>query len=177
MPNLRNYLVSNNFNCCCVFKLSHTKENQSTQTSISDNSSLNGSNNALNVPLSDRSLHHQLTRDSGIDINSSKSKTSSYSSTPIDPNDLAMISSSTRNNSIDRQDSIVNEQKTIINEILKENDVLEKSSQNYDDELSKYNILTENNSNSIEPPPSALKKRRLFKGNYSLIPRDYFKKI
>ena len=161
LPNLRNYLTSVKcLYCCYGLERSHSQGNQSTQTSIDDDHSSNSSSNyALNVPSSERNLRHQLTKDSGIELNSSKSKSNSYSSTPIDPSDLAMISS-TRNNSLD---CIIDGKKAIINEISKENDVLEDSSQKYDNQLAKYNINMKLNRNT-ELPQSATNKRKLFKG-------------
>ena len=164
VPNLRNYLNSIKCAYCCK-DLTFRKDNQSTQTDIEINK-INQYD--LRVP-SERSLHHQVTKDSGIEINTSKSKTNSYSSTPIDPSDLALITSSTRNNSLDRQDSIMNEQKTIINEIPKENDVLEKSLQSFDKEFSKYNIFAENDKEQISEIQSAINKRKQFKGNFVML--------
>jgi hypothetical protein len=156
LPNLRNYLTP--FKCvyCCYYlEKAHNNGNQSTQTSTEDDNNSNNSINVLTVPSSERNLRHQLTKDSGIELNISKSKSNSYSSTPIDPSDLAM--SLTRNNSLDCINKF-DEQMTIINEISKENDVLEDSSKKYDNQLGKYNI-------NSDLPQTATNKRKLFKGN------------
>jgi hypothetical protein len=156
LPNLRNSLTP--FKCvyCCYYlKKAHNNGNQSTQTSTEDDNNSNNSINVLTVPSSERNLRHQLTKDSGIELNISKSKSNSYSSTPIDPSDLAL--SSTRNNSLDCINKF-DEQMTIINEISKENDVLEDSSKKFDNQLEKYNI-------NSDLPQTATNKRKLFKGN------------
>ncbi len=156
LPNLRNYLTP--FKCvyCCYYlEKAHNNGSQSTQTSTKDDNNSNNSINVLTVPSSERNLRHQLTKDSGIELNISKSKSNSYSSTPIDPSDLAM--SLTRNNSLDCLNKF-DEQMTIINEISKENDVLEDSSKKYDNQLGKYNI-------NSDLPQTATNKRKLFKGN------------